>query len=140
VKLTLFAAVMTLLLVGCAHQEVEYAPAYGYGGGMAGYGDCVYPDPCGGYWPYDSEGFYPAPGSGFERHPVQLSQRRPPTRKVTRSSVETTKRENSSREVRTVNHSAPAGHSAPSSPSTHVSASFASSAAHSAGPASSSHR
>ena len=82
-KLTLFAAAMVLLLLGCAHREGEYAPAYGYGGGMLAYGDCVYPDPCGGYWPYDSEGFYPAPGSGFERHPVQLSQRRPPTHKVT---------------------------------------------------------
>ena len=139
-KLTLFAAAMVLLLVGCAHQEVEYAPAYGYGGGMASYGDCVYPDPCGGYWPYDSDGFYPAPGSGFERHPVQLSQRRPPTRKVTRSTVEAKGRETSNREVRAVNRSAPAGHSASSGPSTHVSASVASSAAHSASHSASSHR
>ena len=139
-KLTLFAAAMTLLLLGCAHREGEYAPAYGYGAGMLAYGDCVYPDPCGGYWPYDSDGFYPAPSSGFERRSVQLSERRPPTRTVTRSAVDAKGRKTSNREVRTVNHSAPAPHGTSSSHSAHVTASAASSAAHSAGHSAGSHR
>jgi hypothetical protein len=73
-----------LLIVGCAHQDIDYGAMSGYGGGMFLYGDCLYPDPCGTYGPYDWDNFYPAQGVGHQRAAVILSPRPSATHKVTR--------------------------------------------------------
>jgi len=87
VKRIVIPVVAALLLVGCAHQDIDYGAMSGYGGGMFLYGDCLYPDPCGTYGPYDWDNFYPAQGVGHQRAAVMLSQRPPATRTVTRPPV-----------------------------------------------------
>jgi hypothetical protein len=140
VKRIVIPVAAALLLVGCAHQDIDYGAMSGYGGGVFLYGDCLYADPCGTYGPYDWDTFYPAAGVGHQRAAVMLSQRPPATRTVTRPPGGNAKGARPNAKVSDVQKTASTRAAFSSQSTSATRTASASSSTHSAGHSSSAHR